>query len=245
MELEFIGCGDAFASGGRLNTCFHLRGARTNLLVDCGATSMVGLNRTAIDRNAIEAILITHFHGDHFAGLPFFVLDAQFHSKRRSPLIVAGPMGIEERWHQTAEACFEGSTNIARKFELHFVEIPERSPMMIAGTEVTAYPVDHGRSGGPFYAYRIRAGGRVLAYSGDTEWTDTLIEAAKDADLFICEAYFRDKQVQLHMDLATLELHLPVINARRVILTHMGPDMLARRHETTLDTAEDGMIVKF
>ena len=62
MHLQFIGCGDAFGSGGRFNTCFHLVGRGINALIDCGATSLVALNKHGIDRNAIDLILITHFH---------------------------------------------------------------------------------------------------------------------------------------------------------------------------------------
>ncbi|MBZ0148102.1 MAG: MBL fold metallo-hydrolase, partial [Pseudorhodoplanes sp.] len=82
MRLQFIGSGDAFGSGGRFNTCFHLTGARTNALIDCGASSLIALKRAGIDRNAIETILVTHFHADHFGGVPFFVLDAQLVAKR-------------------------------------------------------------------------------------------------------------------------------------------------------------------
>ena len=82
MRLQFIGSGDAFGSGGRFNTCFHLTGARTNALIDCGASSLIALKRADIERNAINTILITHFHADHFGGIPFFVLDAQLVAKR-------------------------------------------------------------------------------------------------------------------------------------------------------------------
>ncbi len=70
MQVRFVGCGDAFGSGGRQNTCFHVTGASSNFLIDCGASSLPALKRCGIVRNDIELILITHFHGDHFAGLP-------------------------------------------------------------------------------------------------------------------------------------------------------------------------------
>ena len=73
MQLRFVGCGDAFGSGGRSNTCFHITGERVNFLIDCGASSLPALQRQAIARDAIDLVLITHFHGDHFGGLPFLL----------------------------------------------------------------------------------------------------------------------------------------------------------------------------
>ena len=77
MHLQFVGCGDAFGSGGRFNTCFHLVGREINALIDCGATSLVGMNKLAIERNDIDLILISHFHADHIGGLPFFILEVE------------------------------------------------------------------------------------------------------------------------------------------------------------------------
>ena len=82
MRLQFVGCGDAFGSGGRFNTCFHLVGRDINALIDCGATSLVSMNKLAIDRNAIRLILLTHFHADHVGGVPFFILEANYILKR-------------------------------------------------------------------------------------------------------------------------------------------------------------------
>ena len=95
MRLQFIGSGDAFGSGGRFNTCFHVEGAGANFLIDCGATSLVALKRLPIERNAIDFILLTHFHLDHFGGVPFFMLDAQLVAKRTRPLTrPAYPVGM-------------------------------------------------------------------------------------------------------------------------------------------------------
>ena len=94
MKLTFVGCGDAFGSGGRFNTCFHLeRAAGGNVLIDCGASSMVAIRKAGVDPNGIAAILVTHLHGDHFGGLPFFILDAQLVSRRTAPLTIAGRAG--------------------------------------------------------------------------------------------------------------------------------------------------------
>ena len=79
MQLRFVGCGDAFGSGGRSHTCFHLTGISTNLLIDCGASSPPALKRLGIACNDVSLILITHFHGDHFSRLfCLFLCDVRF-----------------------------------------------------------------------------------------------------------------------------------------------------------------------
>jgi ribonuclease BN (tRNA processing enzyme) len=84
----------------------------------------------------------------------------------------------------------------------------------------------------------------VIAYSGDTEWADTLVLAAQGADLFIAEAYFYRKQVRYHLDYATLVTQLPRLNPKRVVLTHVSTDMLKRVDEIKHEIAEDGKIIE-
>ncbi|HWL18079.1 MAG TPA: MBL fold metallo-hydrolase [Bradyrhizobium sp.] len=243
MRVQFVGCGDAFGSGGRQNTCFHVTGASANFLIDCGATALPALKRLGIVRNDIELILITHFHGDHFAGLPFFLLDAQF-SRRTRPLVIAGPEGIETRLAAVMEALFEHSSKTRQKFDLSVVALKPEERRAFGAIGVTPYPVVHGESGGPFLAYRIEAEDRIIAYSADTEWTETLVPLARDADLFIAEAYTYDKPVKNHLSLAALEARLSDIRPKRLILTHMGDDMLGRLETLGHVAAHDGMSVE-
>jgi ribonuclease BN (tRNA processing enzyme) len=243
MRLQFVGCGDAFGSGGQLNTCFHVTGDGVNFLIDCGASSLPALKRLGITRDDIDLILITHFHGDHFAGLPFLLLDAQF-SRRSRPLVIAGPDGIEQKLPQVMEALFERSSKTKQKFDLAVVTLKPEETREFGAVSVTPFPVVHGESGGPHLAYRIEAQGRAIAYSADTEWTETLIPLAHEADLFIAEAYYYDKLVKNHLSLTTLEAHLAEIKPKRLVLTHMSDDMLGRLDMLGHSAAHDGMIVE-
>ena len=100
-------------------------------------------------------------------------------------------------------------------------------------------------SGAPSYALRIETEGKVLTYSGDTEWVEELIPAGKHADLFICEAYFFDKVMKYHIDYTTLVSHLPRIAPKRTIVTHMSAELLGRQKEISLEAAHDGLVVEF
>lgn len=239
MRVRFLGSGDAFGSGGRLQTCILLESGDFRCLVDCGASSLIALKRAAIDPNDIDTLLITHLHGDHFGGIPFLVLDGQF-ARRSRRLLVAGPPGVAERVTQLMEVFFPGSSKTQRKFETEFLEIVGGTPVTIGPLRVTPYEVVHG-SGALPYALRIELGGFTIGYSGDTEWTDNLIPAAAGADVFISEVYFYDKPIRFHIDYATLAYHRSQLGCKRLIVTHMGPDILAHVAGLPVEAAYDGM----
>jgi ribonuclease BN (tRNA processing enzyme) len=241
MEVQVLGCGDAFGSGGRLHTCFHVTTAGTRFLIDCGATALIAMRRFGVDPSGVETVFLTHLHGDHFGGLPFLVLDAQLISRRTTPLTIAGPPGLRERLPALMEAMFPGSSGVERRFALNLIELEPEATANVNGVEVTPFSVRH-PSGAPSCALRFACEGRSLCYTGDTEWVEALVPAARDADLLIAEAYTAERPVRYHLDWATLRQHLPEIAPRRVLLTHMSPDMLGRAPDG-YEAAEDGLIV--
>jgi ribonuclease BN (tRNA processing enzyme) len=243
MRLRFLGCGDAFGSGGRFNTCFHVEAAATRFLIDCGASSMVAIRRFGVDPNAIDTVFLTHLHGDHFGGLPFLILDAQLVSRRTAPLTIAGPPGTAARLEQAMEVFFPGSSKVERRFPVTIVELEAEAPTEVGGVVATGFPMRH-PCGAPPYALRLEADGKSLCYTGDTEWVEALIPAAREVDLFVAEAYFAERKVKFHLDWTTLRERLPEIRPKRLVLTHMSPEMLARPPEGC-ELAEDGMAVEF
>lgn len=245
MRLTVAGSGDAFGAGGRLQTCFHIDVGHTNFLLDCGATALIGLRKFHLDPNAVSTVFVTHLHGDHYAGLAWLLIDAALVSKRTAPLVVAGPAGIEERFHVAAEALFPGSTQVERKFDLTFREYREREPIEINGITATPFEVKH-FSGAPPYALRLQVGGKVLSYTGDTEWVEALIPAAQGADLLIAECYQYDVALKFHLDYQTLASNFSRLAAKKILLTHMSEAMLAHRHRVKKELcllADDGMTI--
>lgn len=246
MRLTVIGCGDAFGTGGRLQTCYHLDAGGTGVLIDCGATALIGMQRTRLDPNGVSAIQISHLHGDHFSGLVWWLLHATHVGKRRAPLVIAGPAGIEQRLRQTSEVLFPGSMDKPATFELRFIEQRAGQRYEVGPLTVTPFEVVH-PSGAASHALRIEHGGRVLAFSGDTEWTDELVACASRADLFVCECYAFDQAPRFHMMWKKLAEEMPRIGARRVLITHMSPAMLAKAdtaRRAGVLVADDGMVLE-
>ena len=244
VRLTVLGCGDAFGSGGRLQTCFHLRTPGHVFLVDCGTTVCIGMKRFAIDAATVDAILISHFHADHFAGIPFLLLEARI-AGRSAPLTIAGPPGVEERIMAAARVLFPGSKP-ELPFDLRFVDYRADGPTPVGPLEVAAFPVIHSPETLP-HALRIGLDHHVIAFSGDTEWTPALTTVARGADLLICECSGFDAPLPIHLDYATLLLQRPGLDCRRLLLTHMGPGVLANAGSVAealaATPADDGMVI--
>jgi ribonuclease BN (tRNA processing enzyme) len=241
IRLTFLGCGDAFGSGGRLHTCMHVHAGNARILIDCGASSLIGMKRLGVDPLSIQAVCISHFHADHFAGLPFLLLESKAR-QRTAPLTIAGPPGIATFLDHTFTALFPGSTP-RFPFAIEFVEYSARKPVPVLDFAVTAFPVPHVPETMP-HGVRLDLIDRVIAYSGDTEWTDTLHDIARNAHVFVCESSMLDAAVPGHLDYATIRRHRPDLECQRLILTHMGPDVLAAAdsiaHDAMADMAADG-----
>lgn len=240
IELTFLGCGDAFSSGGQLNTCFFVDAGATRFLIDCGASSLAALHRQGFTSDDVDTILITHFHGDHYGGLPFLFLDAAKQRKRTRPLTIVTPPNGRVRTRELMERLYPGTSGVMDELDLHFHDYTSYGMIELEHLRVTAYPVvhsDEARSHG----LRIEVGDRVIGFSGDTSWTDEIKNIAAGTDLLICECNFFETQTPNHIDYRTLEQHLPELDTQRIILNHLSTEMLANRHQVALTCAEDGM----
>ena len=241
IEFIVLGAGDAFGSGGRNQPAFLVNLSSWSFLLDCGATTLVALKRLGLDPDAIEAILLSHFHGDHTAGIPFLFLEYQFLTERQRPLIIAGTPGIEERveglWRLMYE---ETGRTIERRFPIHYLELTPKSWTRMGPIEVLPVEVVHHRRE-VAYGYKVKAAGKVLGYSGDTEWTDELIHLSEGCDLFICECTLYDGHLRFHMSYSDIQAHRSALKCKRLLLTHLDADAVGRIRDLSDEVAYDGM----
>jgi ribonuclease BN (tRNA processing enzyme) len=238
MRLTVAGSGDAFGSGGRFQTCMALADhpGPPTVLLDCGATSLTALRRQHLDPNLVQTVVLSHLHGDHFGGLPFLILDGQFR-RRTQDLTILGPPGTSGRLEQAMETLFPGSSQVQRRFEVRVVEHADRRAVELNTLRVTPFEVRHA-SGAPAYALRVESPTGSMAYSGDTEWTEALLDAADGVALFVCEGY-SPTPVRWHLDLDTLARHRASLTCQRLVLTHLSPTALSS-DLGGWDIAEDG-----
>lgn len=243
VKVTFAGSGDAMGSGGRFNTCILVEAPEICFAIDFGASSLIALNALSIPHNRIDAILLTHLHADHCAGVPNLLMDAMLGAKRQTPLTVAGPAETAARMIKIADAIYPGMEVMKPKFDVETIEMDMLTPHEVRGMKVTTYPAIHTRQTNPT-SIRVEVAGKIIAYTGDTAWTEHIPDLARDADLFISECYFFQKPVRFHMNYPDLKEHWDELEAKRIILTHMGPEMLEQQDEVPEECAYDGLVIE-
>lgn len=243
VKVTILGCGDAFGAGGRLHSAYLVETPQSTFLVDCGPTVLQALKRLRIDPERIDAVVISHLHGDHFGGLPFLFMQYRYGAPRSRPLTVYGPPDVAARSQRLFEALYEKSAHEPMGFPLAYQELAPGAPHAFADVRVLPFAVQHVTEL-CCLGFRFEMDGRVLVYSGDSAWTDDFIRHARGADLFLCECSTFEPEVPIHISYREIAARARDIDCRRILLTHLGADVLRRQREISLDCARDGMALE-
>tara|TARA_B100000315_G_scaffold185728_1_gene174890 strand:+ start:33 stop:704 length:672 start_codon:yes stop_codon:yes gene_type:complete len=222
-----------------LQTCILVSTAAMRFTIDFGATSLVGLRQRNIDPNSIDAVLLTHLHGDHCAGIPFLLLDAVLGSRRERPLTIAGPRSTQRHLNDLQESLFPGSSGMKPAFALNFRELVHDACTTFDSLEVRAIAARHTPQAEPS-ALKVTSAGKTIAYTGDGEYTDALSEFVHGVDLLIAESYSYDKPIPGHLNYEDIDR----LQAKRIVLTHMNAGMLARADTLAQVCAYDGLEIE-
>ena len=242
-EVVFVGTSDAFGAGGRRQSAIVVRGPRGGVLLDCGGTTCTGLTDLGIARDEIDAVLVSHFHGDHFGGIPLLLLAALYEDDRRHPLVIAGPPGIEQRVRALADAVGHGIEDREWSFPLIFEELPAGRECEIGPVRARSFEAVHQPDACP-HGYVIDTGAHQIAYTGDTGWFDGLPDHVNGSDLFICECTYHSFSFEYHLNLDQLVERRDRFDVGGMVLTHLGSEMADRRGRIDFRTADDGLVIK-
>lgn len=244
MKLHILGCGDAFGSGGRNQSGYLVEASDRMFLLDCGPTSLLAMKRAAIDPRRLDAIILSHLHGDHFGGIPFFFIEFLYQQPKDKPLTIAGPPGTETKVRQLFQLMYGNATNDKEIPPTIFETLYPDQPAFIDGIEIHPFRVPH-------QSHEISLGlkavydGKQLLFSGDSAWTESFIDQARGVDLFLCECSFYDEQPGMHINYHVLRANLSRLECKQLVLTHLGEQMLARQGELKVRLAMDGLVVEF
>ena len=234
MKLTVIGCSGSYPGPDSSASCYLLEqeheGRVWRVLLDMGSGALGSLQKYA-DPTAVDGVFLSHLHADHCLDLCGYYVMRKYHPGGALPRIpVWGPEGTALRMAKA----YDLDEDPGMKVEFDFITYPDEQvefgPFTVTVRRV-AHPVTA-------YALRIEAGGSTLAYSGDTGVCDPLVETARDADLFLCEASFREGHTNppdLHLTGAEAGRTAKEASVGRLLLTHVPPwhDAAAIQAEAT------------
>lgn len=243
MRITVLGAGDAFSSGGKRQSGYFVEVGGTGFLLDCGTTTLLALKAVGIAAEQVDFVVISHLHGDHFGGLSFLFLEYLYEKPRTRPLMIAGPPGTEERVWALHRAMYRELAERPLCFPLHFRELTPNQPETLCGVEFFPFRVPHQEKDISF-GYRITAGGKTLLYSGDCGWNEDLVRYSQGTDLFICECCYFHTQASFHISYPRLAAEHGRMGCKRLLLSHLGREVLERLDEVTLECATDGLVVE-
>ena len=240
-KLTVLGCGDAFASGGKYCTSFLIEANGKKILLDCGATAFVRYKHLGLQAKDLDMIVLSHFHGDHYGGLPFFVISSKVEQVREKPLTIVGPEGVKAQAYQLQEAMYPGTSVLFDELPIEFKEF-STAWMESKDIEIRAFPVKHAPPSNP-HGVQLRWHGKILSFSGDTEWSDNLPVLAQDSEIMICECNNYDKESPGHLSYHTILDHQSYLTTKRLLLTHLGTEMLAAK-DIAFERLDDGQEIE-
>lgn len=242
VQVLILGSGDAFFASGRHHSAYLVRSGSATFLLDCGSTALASLKRHGVAPGSIDAVLLSHLHGDHFSGLPFLFLEYLYVEHRSRPLTIAGPPGTEDRVRRLFHTMYPETAESPLPFPIRYLEMLPDSALAVGVVRVEPFRVPH-QEKEISLALAVHVEGRKILYSGDTGWTEELVERAAGTDLFICECCFYETRVPFHLDYPRLLENRSRFGTNRLVLTHLGREVLSRAEDLELELATDGLTI--
>jgi len=232
MKIKFIGVGEAFDEE-LANTSIWVRTAEScnasSILLDCGFTVPPPFWKSCPDPDNLDAIWISHFHGDHFFGLPA-LLTRFWEMKRAKPLLILGQRGTEEMVVQTLRLAYS-SVMDRLAYDIRFLTVEPGEVVQAAGVSWRSAVNGHSQRD---LAVRIEDGAKKLFYSGDGLSTDETLSIALGADLVIHEAFRLDAEMPGHANMVKCIDFARRAKARALALVHIERNERRSRREEIL-----------
>lgn len=196
MKVHFLGVGEA-CDPERFNTSLLVRSKNHYILLDCGFTTTHRYFADCSDPEQLEALWISHFHGDHFFGVPLLLLRF-WEMGRTRPLLIVGPFGLQEKVEMALDLAYPAFGKKLR-YALEYRSVAPGASFEAAGFFWQTASMDHSE---PCLAVRLTSGGKSLLYSGDGRPTETSADLARGCDLLVHEAYSVSEQTPGHGSVA-------------------------------------------
>jgi ribonuclease BN (tRNA processing enzyme) len=218
-RLTFLGTADAFNSGGRGHSAYWVEDALGVYTVDFGPTALMACERFGLPLDRLDAVFLTHLHGDHIGGLAVLLVTLRFELMRTRPLVIAGPPGTRARVTGLLASAFPTLVDDS-PFEIEWPEWQVPGTVTVLGRRVQTIRAVHDRVA-IATSFRVSSPDAELAFSGDTGWQPELPDLVRGADLFVCECSNVEPGYTAHLSVTDLLEHRDELEVRCMYVSHM------------------------
>jgi ribonuclease BN (tRNA processing enzyme) len=220
VRLTVLGSGTIVPSLRRRPSAYLLEAGGLKILLDCGSGCLHRLLEAGAHPDDIDLMLFSHTHIDHTSELPLFLFSARYAPQtRRRALRIAGSAGFVELF--AALERLYGDWISASMYERRLETLADGGEMRAGGVRIRAAAARHIPSS---LALRIEEAGTSLVYTGDTEYSVSVVDLARGCDLLLCECSFADgASCPGHLTPSEAGRIAAEAGARRLLLTHFYP----------------------
>ncbi|MBU8849870.1 MAG: MBL fold metallo-hydrolase [Desulfobacterales bacterium] len=224
ISITILGSGTCVPSLQRHPCSALVRGKSIHILLDAGPGTMGQLLKLGVQINDIDMILLSHFHLDHCAEIAPFLFATKYPGfKRQKKLVLVGGTGIKALFEKLNNA-YDNTLEMPEDY-FHIIELDEKGSLNLnlEGIQLDYNSVNHRTES---RAYRLTdETGFSVVYSGDTDYSNHLIDLSRESDILICESAFPDGQkVSGHLTPSLAGEIASKANVKKLVLTHFYPE---------------------
>jgi ribonuclease BN (tRNA processing enzyme) len=248
MEITVVGSGTVVPRLERRQSCVVVETGSEMLVFDLGSGAMRGMLHANLDPFAVDRVFFTHFHPDHTVDVVPLLFSIKYgaEEERTRPLYLTGPEPFRDFWDSVTNVWGEWMLG---DYLTEISELPHEcpSPLDLSGCHLSWAPAEHRPES---IAYRLETSSGVFVYTGDTEYSESVVELARGVHTLLVECSFPDDSpVPGHLTPSSVARIASDAGVERVVLTHTYPSVdnallvpeVARGYAGEVIVAEDGL----